>query len=113
MTVREFCRRILESGNLEAKLAPPVGPSGEALPDEPAGPPLCFDRPVRDLKGFARVDLDPGETRTVAIEIAAEDLAYYDTVSGGWVVEPIAHSVEVGRSSRDLPLSGSFTVATP
>ncbi len=48
MTVREFCQRILESGNLEAKLASPVGPSGEALTDEFAGPPLCFDRPVRD-----------------------------------------------------------------
>jgi len=48
VTVRESCRRILESGNLEAKLAPLVGPSGEALSDEPAGPPLCFDRPVRD-----------------------------------------------------------------
>jgi hypothetical protein len=48
VTVRESCRRILESGNLEAKLAPPVGSSGEALPDEPTGPPLCIDRPVRD-----------------------------------------------------------------
>jgi uncharacterized ferritin-like protein (DUF455 family) len=48
VTVREFCRRILESGDLEAKLAPAVGPSGEALSDESAGPPLCFDRPARD-----------------------------------------------------------------
>ncbi|MFV1978679.1 MAG: hypothetical protein ACC649_04950 [Myxococcota bacterium] len=35
--MRKFCRRILESGNLDAKLAPPVGSSGEDLPDEPAG----------------------------------------------------------------------------
>jgi uncharacterized ferritin-like protein (DUF455 family) len=48
MTVREFCRKIFESGNLEVKLAPPVQPSGEALSDEPAGPPLYFDRPARD-----------------------------------------------------------------
>jgi len=48
VTVREFCRRILESGSLEAKLAPPVGSSGEPLPDEPTGPRLCFDRPSRD-----------------------------------------------------------------
>jgi uncharacterized ferritin-like protein (DUF455 family) len=48
VTVREFCQRILESGDLEAKLTPPVGPSGAALPDDPAGPPLCFDRPARD-----------------------------------------------------------------
>jgi uncharacterized ferritin-like protein (DUF455 family) len=48
VTVREFCRRILESGNLDAKLTPPVGSSGEDLPDELAGPPLCIDRPARD-----------------------------------------------------------------
>jgi uncharacterized ferritin-like protein (DUF455 family) len=48
LTLSAFCRRVLESGNLEAKLAPPVGSSGEALLDQPAGPALCFDRPARD-----------------------------------------------------------------
>lgn len=48
MTLREFCRRIVESGGLEAKLAPPVGPSGELLLDDPAESPLSIDRPARD-----------------------------------------------------------------
>jgi hypothetical protein len=48
MTVREFCRRIFEPESLDAKLAPTVGPSGEALLDVPAGPPFCIDRPARD-----------------------------------------------------------------
>ncbi len=56
MTVREFCRRILETGNLEAKLALPVGPSGEPLLDEPAGPALCFDWPARDPE----LEMHPG-----------------------------------------------------
>jgi uncharacterized ferritin-like protein (DUF455 family) len=59
VTVREFCRRILESGNLEVKLTPPVGPSGEALLDEPAGPALCFDRPVRDPELEMRAGAGP------------------------------------------------------
>ncbi len=59
MTVREFCRRILESGDLEAKLAPAVGPSGEALSDEPAGPPLCFDRPTRDPELEMHAGVEP------------------------------------------------------
>jgi uncharacterized ferritin-like protein (DUF455 family) len=48
VTVREFCQRILESGDLEAKLTPPAGPLGAALSDDSAGPPLGFDRPARD-----------------------------------------------------------------
>ena len=59
MTVREFCQRIFESGNLEAKLAPPVGPSGEALADEPAGPALCFDRPARDPELEMHAGVEP------------------------------------------------------
>jgi hypothetical protein len=51
VTAREFCRRILESGNLEAKLAPPVGSSGEDLPDELASP----EAPRGPQRGIHRV----------------------------------------------------------
>jgi uncharacterized ferritin-like protein (DUF455 family) len=43
-TVREFCRRILEAGDLDTKLEPPA----ERLSDQPAGPSLCIDGPARD-----------------------------------------------------------------
>jgi beta-glucosidase len=66
------------------------------------------DRPVRDLKGFARVELDPGETKTVSLTVRADDLAYYDVAAGAWVVEPISYVAHVGPSSRDLPLSAGF-----
>ena len=59
MTVREFCRRILESGDLDAKLAPAGGPSCEALLDEPAGPPLYVDRPARDPELEMRGGVEP------------------------------------------------------
>jgi len=70
------------------------------------------DRPVRELKGFARVALEPGETKTVSLRLSAEDLAYYDTAKGAWVVEEIRYSVFVGSSSReqDLALQRVFSV---
>jgi len=46
--VRAFCRRILESGDLESKLAPPRGPKGLPLPDVPRGPAVRIERPARD-----------------------------------------------------------------
>ena len=71
---------------------------------------LVVERAVRDLKGFARVHLEPGETRAVAFTLRAADLAFWDVSAAGWNVEPITYEVAVGPSSRDLPLSGTFSV---
>ncbi len=69
------------------------------------------DRAVSDLKGFVRVHLEPGETRTVLFDVRAADLAFWNTAAGAWEVEPITYDVRVGSSSRDLPLVGSFAIA--
>lgn len=68
------------------------------------------DRAVYDLKGFDKVHLEPGEVKTVCVNISAEDLAYYDIDSSKWVVEPITYSVHVGPSSRLLPLQAEFNI---
>jgi beta-glucosidase len=68
------------------------------------------DRPVKDLKGFTKVHLEPGQTKTVALDVQAKDLAFYDVDAAAWEVEPITYTVEVAASSRDLPLSASFLV---
>lgn len=47
--VRAYCLRILERGDLETKLAPPVDGHGRTLPDTPTGPPIEIDRPARDV----------------------------------------------------------------
>ncbi|MBY0278345.1 glycoside hydrolase family 3 C-terminal domain-containing protein [Candidatus Binatia bacterium] len=67
-------------------------------------------RDVRTLRAFARVHLAAGETATVPLRVPVRDLAYWDVASGTWVVEPLRYDVNVGTSSRDLPLAGSFTV---
>jgi beta-glucosidase len=59
------------------------------------------DRPVKDLKGFGKVTLEPGETKTMTIRLKAADLAYYDVESNDWVVEKIEYAVYIGPSSRE------------
>jgi len=66
-------------------------------------------RPVKELKGFARVaSLDPGAKKTVTIPIRVSDLKFYDT--NAWAVESGPVKVMVGPSSDKLPLSDTFTV---
>jgi len=65
-------------------------------------------RPTKELKGFARVSLDPGAKKTVTIPVRVADLKFYDT--NAWAVESGSVKVMVGPSSSNLPLSDTFTV---
>jgi beta-glucosidase len=60
-------------------------------------------RPVKELKGFAKVRLRPGESATVALDIGPEALAFHD-IDMRYVVEPGAFEIMVGSSSRDADL---------
>jgi beta-glucosidase len=66
-------------------------------------------RPVRELKGFARVHLGPGERTGVAFTLDASQLAYW--AGDGWAVEPGPVEVLVGSSSKEIRLSGTLDVA--
>ena len=65
-------------------------------------PGSAVTRPPRELKGFAKVRLEPGEARQVRIPLRRSDLAYWDTRVDEWVVEGGRYVVEIGASSRDL-----------
>lgn len=67
-----------------------------------------ISRPVKELKGFARVSLAPGESQTVTFRLAAEDLGFYDA-TGRWTFEPGTFAVWVGPDSA-RGLSGEFTI---
>jgi beta-glucosidase len=73
----------------------------------------AVDRALKDLRAFARIHLEPAETRTVPLELRTDDLAFYDVGAGAWIVEPIEYVVRVGSSSADLPLESSFSVVEP
>jgi beta-glucosidase len=68
-------------------------------------------RPVKELKGFQKISLPPGETETVALEITPESLAFYD-VNMKYVVEPGEFEVMVGNSSRDADLQKVILTVT-
>ncbi len=57
-------------------------------------------RPLRELKGFSRIKLEPGETKTVEFKITAKELEFYDVGKGEYIVEPGTFTVYVGSSSR-------------
>ena len=68
-------------------------------------------RPPRELKAFASVALEPGETRTVELVVRREDLGYWDVRVDRWVVEGGDYTVEVAASSRDIRSVVSVAVA--
>jgi beta-glucosidase len=65
-------------------------------------------RPVKELKGFQKVELQPGQSREVTFTLKAADLAFY-TASGKWEAEPGAFKVFVGGNSRDVK-EAAFTL---
>jgi beta-glucosidase len=69
------------------------------------------DRPCKELKGFARVKIEPGETHTVEFSIPVQQLAYFDDTSAKWLVEPMMYHVFIGPSSVEKELlKAPFTV---
>jgi beta-glucosidase len=67
-------------------------------------------RPVEELKGFARVSLGAGETKTVTLPLSAKSLAYWDETKKAFVVEKDRVVVKVGGSSDDLPVKAMVQV---
>jgi beta-glucosidase len=61
-------------------------------------------RPAKELKGFKKVFLKPGEKTIVKFDIAAEQLAFYSEQKKQWVAEPGKFIVSIGSSSRDIHL---------
>lgn len=66
------------------------------------------ERPVKELKGFAKVRLMPGETKNAEITISANDLAYYDTASRSWKIQPGRYAVHAASSAADTRKSAEI-----
>lgn len=61
-----------------------------------------IDRPIKELKGFQKISLKPGESQTVTIPLHAEDLAYWDESTKGWKIAHGSYEVLIGPSSGDI-----------
>jgi beta-glucosidase len=76
------------------------------------GQPQCsIDRPVRELKGFAKIFLKPGEMRRLEITLEREAFMFWSPTAKDWTLEPGNFVVEAGASSRDIRLKVTFAVA--
>ena len=62
-------------------------------------------RPVKELKGFKKIYLEPGESKTVEFELNDRSFAYYDVRVNDWRVETGSYTVYVGRNCEDTPLT--------
>ncbi|QAY65793.1 glycoside hydrolase family 3 C-terminal domain-containing protein [Paenibacillus protaetiae] len=67
-------------------------------------------RPEKELKGFDKIELEPGESQVVTFELNKRSFAYYDTDLRQWTVESGDFELLVGRSSRDIVLSETVNV---
>ena len=65
-------------------------------------------RPLKELKGFSKVELRPGETKRVSIPLDFRALAYYDVKSHSWKADPGSFDIYVGRSDADIQLQGKL-----
>lgn len=98
-----------KTGDCEVKVSFNVKNTGRMEAKEVAevyvsDPQSRVKRPLKELKGFEKVSLRPGETRRVELTLDREAFAYYDVMEERFVVEPGTFTVSVGGSSADLPL---------
>lgn len=71
-----------------------------------------FGRPLKELKGFAKVALAPGETKTVSLTLTARDLSWYNVELGDWYAASGAYEVMVGHASDDIRLTAAVQFTT-
>ncbi len=70
-----------------------------------------IDRPEHELKGFSRIELKPGETKTVQLTLDRAALSYWNPETKGWQADPGAYEVQIGASSRDIRLRAPLMLA--
>ena len=68
------------------------------------------ERPVRELKGFEKVFLSPGESKEITLRLNRLSFAYFDSAAGRWRTDPGEYEIAVGASSRDLRIKQTLTV---
>lgn len=102
------CGEVSANGLIEAKVT--VRNTGTVAGDEivqlytsyPGSAERGVRRPIKELRGFARVSLQPGEAKTVTIPVRVRDLKYFDMTLNDWAIEEGTVEIRVGGSSDKL-----------
>ncbi len=66
------------------------------------------ERPLKELKGFKKVQLDSGEKKTVVFELEKRDLSFFEEKNSSWIVEKGFFNILVGSSSKDIHQKGEI-----
>jgi len=78
--------------------------------DERFGEKPGDNKPLRQLKGFTKIELQPGETKAVTIDVPLKEITFWNYFRKKMYVESGEYVVEIGRSSADIPCSDSFVI---
>jgi beta-glucosidase len=70
----------------------------------------AVERPIKELRGFLRITLQPGETKTVRMPLRGNELTYWDAATHSFVVERGEVTIRVGPSSADVKLEKTVAV---
>ena len=73
-------------------------------------PSAKVSRPERELKGFEKVRLAPGETKHITLNLDSRAFSYWDEAAGKWTIDPGKFVIRVGDSSESTPLSAEMTL---
>lgn len=68
------------------------------------------DHPPKQLRGFDKLSLQPGQTKTATFSLRKKDLSYWDVSSQKWIVPKGQFKLYVAASSRDIKLTGTIDV---
>jgi beta-glucosidase len=107
--------KVNDLGNNEFDVTADIKNIGKAAGDEivqlyVSDKECSVPRPVKELKGFSRVNLNAGETKTVTMHLKGRDFAFWDVTSNNWKIEPGDFEILVAASSRDIKLKQVIVV---
>ncbi len=105
----------ISSGNISAEVSFDLKNTGSRAGAEVAQMYIkdveaSVERPVKELKSFRRIVLEPGETARVTFKIDKRSLAFYDVKGKDWLAEPGEFEVMIGSSSRDIKLKKTLVL---
>ena len=69
-----------------------------------------IERPIKELKGFAKIEVMPGETKEINLELKPKDFSFWDIETNDWIIEKGIFEILVGSSSQDIKIKTEIEI---